>query len=234
MLAMIDFSALQDIIKLAKQKNAQLVAVSKTKPVELVLEAYKNGQKAFGENKVQDLVAKYEALPKDIEWHMVGNLQTNKVKYIAPFVHLIHSVDSLKLAIEINKQALKNNRIIDVLLEIHIAAETNKLGFSEEELVDHLDIKAFDALKNIRIVGLMGMATNTKSQILIKNEFSDLRRFFDEIKNTYFKNDTAFIELSMGMSSDYKIALDAGSTIIRVGSAIFGEREIKRNSSVPM
>lgn len=231
---MIDFSALQDIIKLAKQKNAQLVAVSKTKPVELILEAYKNGQKAFGENKVQDLVTKYEALPKDIEWHMVGNLQTNKVKYIAPFVHLIHSVDSLKLAIEINKQALKNNRIIDVLLEIHIAAETNKLGFSEEELIDHLDIKAFDALKNIRIVGLMGMATNTKSQILIKNEFSGLKRFFDDIKTTYFKNDTAFKELSIGMSSDYKIALETGATIIRVGSAIFGEREIKRNSSVPM
>lgn len=231
---MIDFSALQDIIKLAKQKNAKLVAISKTKPVDLVLEVYNTGQKAFGENKVQDLVARYEELPKDIEWHMVGNLQTNKVKYIAPFVHLIHSVDSLKLAIEINKQALKNNRVIDVLLEIHIAAETNKSGFTEDELIDHLDIKAFDALKNIRIVGLMGMATNTKSQILIKNEFLGLKQFFDEIKTTYFKNDAAFKELSIGMSSDYKIALEAGATIIRVGSAIFGEREIKRNSSVPM
>ncbi len=231
---MIDFSALQDIIKLAKLKNSKLVAISKTKPVELILEAYSHGQKVFGENKVQDLVAKYEALPKDIEWHMVGTLQTNKVKYIAPFIHLIHSVDSLKLAIEINKQALKNNRVIDVLLEIYIAAETSKSGFSEEELIDHLDIKAFDALKNIRIVGLMGMATNTKSQILIKNEFTGLKRFFDELKSTYFKNNTDFKELSMGMSSDYQIALECGASIIRVGSAIFGERDIKKNSSVPM
>jgi len=231
---MIDFSALQDIIKLAKLKNSKLVAISKTKPVELILEAYNHGQKVFGENKVQDLVAKYEVLPKDIEWHMVGTLQTNKVKYIVPFIHLIHSVDSLKLAIEINKQALKNNRVIDVLLEIYIAAETSKSGFSEEELIDHLDIKAFDALKNIRIVGLMGMATNTKSQILIKNEFTGLKRFFDELKSTYFKNNTEFKELSMGMSSDYQIALECGATIIRVGSAIFGERDIKKNSSVPM
>ena len=231
---MIDFYALQDIIKLAKLKNSKLVAISKTKPVELILEAYNHGQKVFGENKVQDLVAKYDVLPKDIEWHMVGTLQTNKVKYIAPFIHLIHSVDSLKLAIEINKQALKNNRVIDVLLEIYIAAETSKSGFSEEELIDHLDIKAFDALKNIRIVGLMGMATNTKSQILIKNEFTGLKRFFDELKSTYFKNNTEFKELSMGMSSDYIIALECGATIIRVGSAIFGERDIKKNSSVPM
>jgi pyridoxal phosphate enzyme (YggS family) len=231
---MIDFSALQDIIKLAKLKNSKLVAISKTKPVELILEAYNHGQKVFGENKVQDLVAKYEVLPKDIEWHMVGTLQTNKVKYIVPFIHLIHSVDSLKLAIEINKQALKNNRVINVLLEIYIAAETSKSGFSEEELIDHLDIKAFDALKNIRIVGLMGMATNTKSQILIKNEFTGLKRFFDELKSTYFKNNTEFKELSMGMSSDYQIALECGATIIRVGSAIFGERDIKKNSSVPM
>ena len=211
---MIDFSALQDIIKLAKLKNSKLVAISKTKPVELILEAYNHGQKVFGENKVQDLVAKYEVLPKDIEWHMVGTLQTNKVKYIAPFIYLIHSVDSLKLAIEINKQALKNNRVIDVLLEIYIAAETSKSGFSEEELIDHLDIKAFDALKNIRIVGLMGMATNTKSQILIKNEFTGLKRFFDELKSTYFKNNTEFKELSMGMSSDYQIALECGATML--------------------
>jgi hypothetical protein len=165
---------------------------------------------------------------------MVGNMQTNKVKYIAPFISLIHSVDSLKLAIEINKQALKNNRVIDILLEIHIAAETNKSGFSEEELIDHLDIKAFDALKNIRIVGIMGMATNTKSQVLIKNEFSGLKSFFDEVKATYFKNALEFKELSMGMSGDYVIALEEGSTMIRVGSAIFGEREIKKNPNVPI
>lgn len=231
---MANISVLQDITKLAKEKNAVLVAISKTKPVEEIREVYDAGQRAFGENKVQELVQKHEELPKDIEWHMVGNLQTNKVKYIAPFIHLIHSVDSLKLAIEINKQAAKNGRVIDVLLEIHIAAETNKSGFSEEELIDHLDIKAFDSLKNIRIVGLMGMATNTKSQVLIKNEFSGLKSFFDEIRETYFKQNPGFRILSMGMSGDYLIALEEGSNMIRVGSAIFGEREIKKNPTIPI
>jgi hypothetical protein len=219
---------------LAKAKNAILVAVSKTKSADEIQSVYDAGQRVFGENKVQELVQKYEVLPKDIKWHMIGNLQTNKVKYIAPFISLIHSVDSLKLAIEINKQALKNNRVIDVLLEIFIAAETSKSGFTEEELIDHLDIKAFDALKNIRIVGLMAMATNTKSQVLIKNEFSRLNDFFNEIKSTYFKQHLAFKELSIGMSSDYLLALEEGSTMIRVGSAIFGEREIKKNASVPI
>lgn len=231
---MANISALQDITKIAKEKNALLVAVSKTKTIDEIQAVYDVGHHVFGENKVQELTIKYEALPKDIQWHMVGNLQTNKVKYIAPFIALIHSVDSLKLAIEVNKQALKCNRVIDVLLEIHIGAETNKSGFSEEELIDHLDIKAFDALKNIRITGLMGMATNTKSQIVIKNEFSGLRRFFDEIKSSYFKNAPEFKELSIGMSGDYKIALEEGATIIRVGSAIFGEREIKRNPNIPI
>lgn len=231
---MANISALQDITNIAKAKNAILIAISKTKPTDEIQTVYNAGQRIFGENKVQELVAKYESLPKDIQWHMVGNLQTNKVKYIAPFIHLIHSVDSLKLAIEINKQALKNNRIIDILLEIHIAAETSKSGFSEEELIDHLDIKAFDSLKNIRITGLMGMATNTKSQILIKNEFAGLKRFFDELKSTYFKHSPEFKELSMGMSSDYMVALEQGSTMIRVGSAIFGEREIKKNPNVPI
>ena len=231
---MANISALQDITKIAKAKNAILVAISKTKSVDEIQTVYDARQKNFGENKVQELVSKYEILPKDIQWHMVGNLQTNKVKYIAPFIHLIHSVDSLRLAIEINKQALKNNRVIDVLLEIFIAAETSKSGFSEEELVDHLDIKAFDALKNIRIVGLMAMATNTKSQVLIKNEFSRLKDFFQELKSTYFKNHPEFKELSIGMSSDYMISLEEGSTMIRVGSAIFGEREIKKNASVPI
>ena len=231
---MANISALQDITKIAKGKNALLVAISKTKSVDDIKVVYDAGQRVFGENKVQELVLKYELLPKDIQWHMVGNMQTNKVKYIAPFISLIHSVDSLKLALEINKQALKNNRIIDILLEIHIAAETNKSGFSEEELIDHLDIKAFDALKNIRIVGIMGMATNTKSQVLIKNEFSGLKSFFDEVKATYFKNALEFKELSMGMSGDYVIALEEGSTMIRVGSAIFGEREIKKNPNVPI
>lgn len=231
---MANISALQDITKNANAKNAILVAISKTKSIDEIQTVYDAGQRVFGENKVQELVSKYETLPKDIQWHMVGNLQTNKVKYIAPFIHLIHSVDSLRLAIEINKQAIKNNRVIDVLLEIFIAAETSKSGFSEEELIDHLDIKAFDALKNIRIVGLMAMATNTKSQILIKNEFSRLKDFFEELKSTYFKDHPEFKELSIGMSSDYHIALEEGSTMIRVGSAIFGEREIKKNASVPI
>jgi len=231
---MANISALQDITKIANAKKAILVAVSKTKSVDEIQTVYDAGQRVFGENKVQELVLKYEILPKDIQWHMIGNLQTNKVKYIAPFISLIHSVDSLRLAIEINKQALKNNRVIDVLLEVFIAAETSKSGFNEDELIDHLDIKAFDALKNIRIVGLMAMATNTKSQVLIKNEFSRLQEFFNEIKTTYFKNQPEFKELSIGMSNDYLIALEEGSTMIRVGSAIFGEREIKKNASVPI
>jgi pyridoxal phosphate enzyme (YggS family) len=231
---MANISALQDITKIANEKNAVLVAISKTKTIEEIREVYDAGHRVFGENKVQELVQKYEALPKDITWHMVGNLQTNKVKYIAPFIQLIQSVDSLRLAIEINKQAIKNNRVIDVLLEIHIAAETNKTGFAEEELIDHLDIKAFDPLKNIRITGLMGMATNTKSNILVRNEFSGLKRFFEDIKSAYFKDSPHFRILSMGMSGDYKIALEEGSTMIRVGSAIFGEREIKRNPTIPI
>lgn len=231
---MANISILQDITNIAKAKNAVVVAISKTKSVDDIKEVYNAGQRLFGENKVQELVSKHEQLPKDIQWHMVGNLQTNKVKYIAPFITLIHSVDSLKLAIEINKQALKNNRVIDVLLEVHIAAETSKSGFSEEELMDHLDIKAFTSLSNIRIVGLMGMATNTKSIILIKNEFIHLAELFSELKSTYFKDKPEFTELSMGMSSDYTIALEHGATIIRVGSAIFGEREIKRNAKIPI
>jgi len=231
---MANITALQDITKIINAKKAILVAISKTKSVGEIKEVYDAGQRIFGENKVQELVEKQEKLPKDIQWHMVGNLQTNKVKYIAPFIDLIHSVDSLKLAIEINKQALKNNRVITILLEIHIAAETSKSGFSEEELIDHLDIKAFDSLKNIHIVGLMGMATNTKSQVLIKNEFAGLKRFFNELKTTYFKAQKDFQILSIGMSSDYLIALEQGSTMVRVGSAIFGEREIKKNPNIPI
>ncbi len=231
---MANITALQDITKIINAKKAILVAISKTKSIGEIKEVYDAGQRIFGENKVQELIEKQEKLPKDIQWHMVGNLQTNKVKYIAPFIDLIHSVDSLKLAIEINKQALKNNRVIPILLEIHIAAETSKSGFSEEELIDHLDIKAFDSLKNIHIVGLMGMATNTKSQVLIKNEFAGLKRFFNELKTTYFKAQKDFQILSMGMSSDYLLALEQGSTMVRVGSAIFGEREIKKNPNIPI
>lgn len=231
---MANLQALQEITNQAKQKNAKLVAISKTKSADDILEVYQAGQRLFGENKVQELLPKYEALPKDIQWHFVGTLQTNKVKYIAPFIHLIESVDSLKLAIEINKQAQKCGRVIDVLLEVHIAAETSKTGFSEDELNEHLDIGAFDALKNIRIVGLMGMATNTKSQIVVRNEFAGLKALFDELRTSYFSKKPEFRELSMGMSGDYPIALEKGATIIRVGSAIFGERERKKNPRVPV
>ena len=231
---MVNKEALSHLIQVTKDKNVKLIAISKTKTEKDILEVYNAGQKVFGENKVQELVQKYEKLPKDIEWHLVGTLQTNKVKYIAPFVHLIHSVDSLKLAIEINKQAEKNNRIIDVLLEVFIAAETTKHGFSEEELIEHLDIHAFESLKNIRIIGLMGMATFTQNQIVIKNEFAGLKDLFERLKATYFKDNSAFTELSMGMSGDYEIAIDKGSTMARVGSAIFGERERKKGVNVPL
>lgn len=231
---MVNKEALSHLIQVTKDKNVKLIAISKTKTEKDILEVYNVGQKVFGENKVQELVQKYEALPKDIEWHLVGTLQTNKVKYIAPFVHLIHSVDSLKLAIEINKQAEKNNRVIDVLLEVFIAAETTKHGFSEEELIEHLDIYAFESLKNIRIVGLMGMATFTQNQIVIKNEFAGLKDLFERLKLSYFKDNSAFTELSMGMSGDYEIAIDKGSTMVRVGSAIFGERERKKGVNVPL
>ncbi len=231
---MVNKEALSHLIQVTKDKNVKLIAISKTKTEKDILEVYNVGQKVFGENKVQELVQKYENLPKDIEWHLVGTLQTNKVKYIAPFVHLIHSVDSLKLAIEINKQAEKNNRIIDVLLEVFIAAETTKHGFSEEELIEHLDIHAFEPLKNIRIIGLMGMATFTQNQIVIKNEFAGLKDLFERLKATYFKDNSAFKELSMGMSGDYEIALDKGSTMVRVGSAIFGERKRKKGVNVPL
>ncbi|MCB9033369.1 MAG: YggS family pyridoxal phosphate-dependent enzyme [Chitinophagales bacterium] len=230
---MTNIKALTELTKYCTENNVDLVAVSKTKSVGDILTAYNHGQKAFGENKVQELVSKYEALPKDIQWHMIGNLQSNKVKYIAPFVHLIHSVDSLKLALEINKQAEKNNRVIDVLLEVHIAAETNKIGFSEEELMALLEINAFDALKNINIIGVMGMATYTQSKVLIKNEFNHLKYIFDELKANYFTNDD-FKIISMGMSGDYEIAVACGSNMIRIGSTIFGERERKKNSSVPI
>jgi pyridoxal phosphate enzyme (YggS family) len=231
---MINKEVLARLTEITRGKNVKLIAISKTKSEKEILEVYNTGQKIFGENKVQELVQKYEALPKDIEWHLVGTLQTNKVKYIAPFVSLIHSVDSLKLAIEINKQAQKCNRVIDVLLEVFIAAETTKHGFSEDELMAHLDINAFASLENIRIVGLMGMATYTQNKIVIRNEFAHLKNLFDRVKSTYFQNHPEFKELSMGMSGDYEIAIEKGSTMIRIGSAIFGERERKKSANVPL
>ncbi len=207
-----------------KHCDARLIAVSKTKPVEDILALYKEGQRAFGENKAQELVAKFEVLPKDIEWHLIGHLQTNKVKYIAPFVSLIHSVDSLKLLQEINKQGEKNNRVIDCLLQIFIASEETKFGLSAEELHQLLGSAEFTSMKNIRICGLMGMATNTIDESKIDSEFAFLKNLSDTVKSKYFSDKPYFNELSMGMSSDYKIALKHGATLIRVGSVIFGER----------
>lgn len=203
--------------------QATLVAVSKTKPNEDILEAYQAGQRVFGENKVQELREKSETLPKDISWHMIGHLQRNKVKYIAPFVTLIHAVDSLRLLQEIDKQAAKNNRIIDCLLQIHIADETTKFGFSYDEATDLINSTAIDTLKNIRITGLMGMATNTDDSTQVKAEFDRLKSFFDTITSIN-KPNIAISELSIGMSGDYKIALESGSTMVRIGSALFGAR----------
>jgi pyridoxal phosphate enzyme (YggS family) len=205
-------------------KDCTLIAVSKAQPVEKIREAYACGLRIFGENKVQELVPKYEALPKDIAWHMIGHLQTNKVKYIAPFVSLIQSVDSVKLLAEINKQALKVNREIPCLLQIHIAEEETKFGFSEQELTEFLSSSSCNTLKNIQVTGLMGMATFTENQDQVRREFKSLKTLFEKLKSRSLPDKFKMQELSMGMSGDYKIALEEGSTMIRVGTAIFGQR----------
>lgn len=202
-------------------ETARLVAVSKFNPAEAVLQAYNCGQRLFGESKVQELTGKYEVLPKDIEWHFIGHLQTNKVKYIAPFISLIQSVDSLKLLKEIDAQAKKVNRVIDCLLEIHVAQEETKYGFSIEELRELFKERAFDVFENVNVVGLMGMASNTVDEVRIREEFRLLSDFYQEMKNSLAPQ---FRELSMGMSHDYHIAVEEGSTLVRVGSFIFGER----------
>ena len=211
-------------LKESLPQGCSLIAVSKTQPFEKVQEAYNGGQRAFGENKAQELTLKYEAMPKDIQWHMIGHLQSNKVKYIAPFVHLIHSVDSLKLLTEIDRQALKNSRVISCLLQIHIADEETKFGFSEAEAVELLQGGALNNFNNIRIVGFMGMATLTEDENKIRNEFKTLKSIFEKIKLMSLPGNIEMKELSMGMSSDYKIAVEEGSTLVRVGTAIFGER----------
>lgn len=205
-------------------ENVRLVAVSKTKPNEDILEAYSVGQRIFGENKVQDLTKKYEDLPKDIEWHFIGHPQTNKVKYIAPFISLIHGVDTLKLLKTINKEAVKNDRIIDVLLQFHIARESTKFGLSLQEAEDILSSDDFKQLKNVSVIGVMGMATYTDDKLQVRNEFRELKQIFDFFKKNYFAKAVSFSEISMGMSGDYSIAVEEGSTLIRVGSKIFGER----------
>jgi pyridoxal phosphate enzyme (YggS family) len=210
-------------IKSSLPEHVTLVAVSKTKPVADLMEAYNVGQRIFGENKIQEMTEKWEQMPKDIQWHMIGHIQTNKVKFMAPYVSLIHGVDSLKLLEEINKQALKNNRIIDCLLQIHIAEEETKFGLDEEELNDLLTSESFKNLNNIKIVGLMGMATFTENQNQIKKEFEHLKSIFDKLELQNTKN-CELNTLSMGMSGDYKLAIVCGSTMVRIGSSIFGER----------
>ena len=218
---------------LLKYKNeisssgVKLVAVSKNHPAEAILEAYNAGQRIFGENLVQEMVEKQTKLPNDIDWHLIGHLQSNKVKYIAPFIKLIESVDSLKLLKEIDKQGAKNNRIIDCLLQIYIADEDTKFGLGFDEVIELLRDKEFATFKNIRIVGLMGIASNNALEGQTKAEFHELKVLFDGIKLSYFRNEDSFKELSMGMSSDYKLAIDQGSTMVRIGSNIFGKRLIK-------
>lgn len=210
-------------IKSSIPSNVTLVVVTKTHPIEKLLEVYKTEHRIFGENKVQEMVDKYEQLPKDIEWHLIGHLQSNKVKYIAPFVALIHSVDSLKLLQEINKQAGKNNRIINCLLQVYIAKEETKFGLDYTEAINLLRSEVLGSLKNIKITGLMGMATNTDNTEQISQEFRSLKQFFDAQKQ--LKTDNIQLQtLSMGMSADYGIAIKNGSTLIRLGSSIFGNR----------
>ena len=204
--------------------NVLLIAVSKTKPNEDLLEAYDAGQRHFGENKVQELCEKWNSLPKDIHWHIIGHLQTNKVKYIAEFIHLIHAVDSLKLLQEIDKQAKKHERIIPCLLQFHIAKEESKFGLSISEAEDLLQTSVYATLTNIRIAGVMGMASFVDDERQITNEFNELAQIYTTLKNNYFKGVDSFREISMGMSGDYPIAIKAGSTMIRVGSTIFGGR----------
>ena len=204
--------------------QVKLVAVSKFHPNESIEQAYRAGQRIFGESKVQELTGKYETLPQDIEWHFIGHLQTNKVKYIAPYIAMIHAVDSYKLLAEIDKQAAKNDRVIPCLLEIHIAQEESKYGFTFQECREMLEAGEWKNLTHICIAGLMGMATFTEDETEIKREFDSLKQFFNEIKQNYFADRDTFREISMGMSHDYPLAIEAGSTLVRVGSKIFGER----------
>ncbi len=221
---MVNVKQFKDIRKTLNEKGVKLIAVSKTKPLKDIDSLYNEGQRVFGENRVQELCAKYEALPKDIEWHLIGHLQTNKVKYISPFVSLIHSVDSLSLLTEINRQALKNNRVIDCLLQFHIAVEETKFGLNLDEAAEILGSEAFKKMQNIRIVGVMGMASFTENIELVRSEFKNLKNIFDTLKTQFFHSEGGFDEISMGMSGDYSIAVEEGSTMVRIGSLLFGER----------
>ncbi len=213
-----------DEIRASLPAGVRLVAVSKFKPAEDISALYQHGQRVFGENHAQEMKAKHEILPQDIEWHFIGHLQTNKVKYIAPYVSLIHSIDSLDLLKEVNKHAVKNNRVIPCLLQFHIADEETKFGFTFEECAAMLNSSEFQELKNVKIHGVMGMATFTDDQEQVRGEFRHLHQIFQDLKVQYFAQDPDFKEISMGMSEDYPIAIEEGSTFVRIGSAIFGPR----------
>lgn len=213
-----------NIVRATVPSDVTLIAVSKTKPVSDLQEAYDAGQRIFGENKALEMRDKYQELPKDIQWHFIGHLQTNKIKYIAPFVTLIHAIDSLPLLEAVNKEAAKNNRIIDCLLQFHIAQEETKFGLDIEEAKSLLESESFKDLKNINICGVMGMATFTDDVVQVRNEFKNLKNIFETLKENYFKANDSFKEISMGMSDDYPIAIEEGATMVRVGSKIFGAR----------
>lgn len=221
---MLDLDFYQNIKKELANGQTELVAVSKTKPAAAIQALYDQGQRIFGENKVQELLEKAESLPKDIEWHLIGHLQRNKVKYIAPFVSLIHAVDSLRLLKEINKEAKKNNRTISCLLQFHIAQEDSKFGLNWTKAQALLNSEDYAQMKNIKIVGLMGMASFSDNQEQVLAEFGQLASHFQTLKEQFFAQDPSFKELSMGMSGDYKLALKQGSTLVRIGSALFGQR----------
>lgn len=214
-----------ELLKVLNAHGVTLVAVSKTHPAERILELYQKGQRAFGENRVQEMVEKAANLPDDIEWHLIGHLQTNKVRYIAPFVHLIHSVDSLRLLEEIDKQGAKHNRILDCLLQFHIASEETKYGLDEDEAADLLTSDAFAAMRHVRICGVMGMASFTEDTHMIRQEFQALKAIYENLKIHFFPDAPHFREISMGMSSDWEIAMEEGSTIVRIGSLLFGTRQ---------
>ncbi len=221
-----NMNIIENLIKIKNQipENVKLIAVTKTHPTETIKQAINAGHIIFGENKVQELVQKAQQLPSNLEWHMIGHLQTNKVKMLLPYVSLLHSVDSTKLAKEINKEAIKINKIIPCLIQIHIAKEETKFGFSETEVSSFLENSEIKELTHIKFIGLMGMATYTSDYNIIRNEFNNLRKLFELIKKSYFSDDLSFKELSMGMSNDFQIAIEEGSTMIRIGSLIFGER----------
>jgi pyridoxal phosphate enzyme (YggS family) len=221
---MLNINNFKKISQSLSNRSVSLVAVSKTKPISDIKILYDEGQRIFGENKVQELVLKYQELPKDIHWHLIGHLQSNKVKFIAPFISLIHSVDSLSLLKEIERQAKKNNRVIDCLLQFHIASEETKYGLDFREAEQLLKSKEYTDMKYVRIVGVMGMASFSEDEALVRAEFKNLKNIFLELKNHFFSQEDSFCNISMGMSGDFEIAIEEGSNMVRIGSLLFGER----------